>query len=71
MSGFTKPTEEGRSVFGIDRLLLRLTVFGTIIVTIFVALFSRLWFLQVLEASEFRQLAKQNRTRLVESDPPR
>lgn len=71
MSGFTKPTEEGRSVFGIDRLLLRLTVFGTIIVTIFVALFSRLWFLQVLEASEFRQLAKQNRTRLVESEPPR
>jgi len=71
VSGFTKPTEEGRSVFGLDRLLLRLTVFGTIIVTIFVALFSRLWFLQVLEASEFRQLAKQNRTRLVESEPPR
>ena len=46
-------------------------MFGTIIVTIFVALFSRLWFLQVLEASEFRQLAKQNRTRLVESEPPR
>jgi penicillin-binding protein 2 len=71
VSGFTKPTEEGRSVFGIDRLLLRLTIFGTIIVTIFVALFSRLWFLQVLEASEFRKLAKQNRTRLIESEPPR
>jgi penicillin-binding protein 2 len=71
VSGFTKPTEEGKSVFGIDRVLLRLTVFGTIIVTIFVALFSRLWFLQVLEATEFRKLAKQNRTRLVESEPPR
>ena len=46
---------------GIDRTVLRLAVFGICIMVAFVALFSRLWFLQVLAAPEYRELAKENR----------
>jgi penicillin-binding protein 2 len=63
--------EDQKSAFGIDRVLLRLTVLGTLVVVVFVALFSRLWFLQVLDSSHFKRLAKHNRTRKVESEPPR
>lgn len=55
----------------IDRLKLRLAVLGVLIVAAFVTLYSRLWFLQVLAADDFEQLAKQNRARLVYSEPPR
>jgi penicillin-binding protein 2 len=56
---------------GIDRLRLRLLVFGVLLVTIFVALFSRLWFLQVLAGDQYQALARENRVRRVESEPPR
>ena len=56
---------------GIDRTTLRLAVFGICIVVAFVALFSRLWFLQVLAAPEYRELAKENRVRFVKSEPLR
>jgi len=36
-----------------------------------VALFSRLWFLQVLAGDEYQALARENRVRRVESEPPR
>jgi penicillin-binding protein 2 len=56
---------------GIDRTLLRLAVLGIMIVAAFVALFSRLWFLQVLASDEYRVLARENRVRLIQSEPPR
>jgi penicillin-binding protein 2 len=40
-------------------------------VAAFVALFSRVWFLQVLAAEDFRVLAKENRVRIVQSEPTR
>ena len=56
---------------GIDRTVIRLAVFGIIIVAAFTALFSRLWFLQVLAAEDFSVLADENKVRRVESEPPR
>jgi penicillin-binding protein 2 len=48
-----------------------LAVFGIVIVACFVALFSRLWYLQVLAAPEYKAAAKENRVRYVHSEPPR
>jgi penicillin-binding protein 2 len=56
---------------GLDRTLLRLAIFGIVVVAMFVGLFSRLWFLQVLAADQYRDLAKENRVRLIHSEPPR
>jgi penicillin-binding protein 2 len=56
---------------GLDRITLRLAVFGILIVACFVALFSRLWYLQVLAAPEYKAAAKENRVRYVHSEPPR
>ena len=56
---------------GVDKTLLRLAVMGILVVAGFVALFSRLWFLQVLAAEDYRKLAKENRVRFVHSEPPR
>ena len=56
---------------GIDRINLRLAVFGIMMIAAFVALFSRLWFLQVLASDEYNKLAKENRVRFVQSEPPR
>lgn len=56
---------------GIDRTVLRLAVFGIIVVALFTALFSRLWFLQVLASEDFNLLADENKVRRVESEPPR
>ncbi len=54
-----------------DRIILRLAVFSILMVAAFVALFSRLWYLQVLDAGSYRVLAKENRVRFVHSEPPR
>lgn len=56
---------------GIDRVKLRLAVLGILVLAIFGALFSRLWFLQVLAADDFQVLANENRVRRIESEPPR
>lgn len=56
---------------GMDRLRLRLLVFGVLLITVFVALFSRLWFLQVLAGDQYQALARENRVRRVDSEPPR
>ncbi|MFP5352839.1 MAG: penicillin-binding protein 2 [Actinomycetota bacterium] len=56
---------------GVDKTMLRLAVMGILIVAGFVALFSRLWFLQVLASEEYRTLAKENRVRFVHTEPPR
>ena len=56
---------------GIDRVKLRLAVLAILVVAAFVALFSRLWFLQVLASTTYEDLAQENRVRLVHSEPPR
>ena len=56
---------------GIDRTRLRLAILAIVVVAAFVALFSRLWFLQVLAAPTYRDLAQENRVRLVHSEPAR
>ncbi len=61
----------GKNPFGIDRVLLRLAVLGVLVVVAFVALFSRLWFLQVLASEDYTSLAKENRVRTIYSEPPR
>ncbi|MDQ3913849.1 MAG: penicillin-binding protein 2 [Actinomycetota bacterium] len=54
-----------------DRTVLRLAVMAVLLVAAFVALFSRLWYLQVLAVGDYRTLAKENRIRLVYSEPER
>ncbi|HEX2240929.1 MAG TPA: penicillin-binding protein 2 [Actinomycetota bacterium] len=56
---------------GVDRVTLRLAVLGVLIVAAFVGLFSRLWFLQVLASEQYEELARENRVRTVQSEPPR
>lgn len=56
---------------GIDRMKLRLAVLGILVVASFVALFSRLWFLQVLASEEYERFAQENRVRLIYSEPSR
>ena len=68
---FTDDREKNKGALGIDRILLRLGVVGTLVVACFVALFSRLWFLQVLASDEYRQKARENRVRRVHTEPPR
>jgi len=45
---------------------LRLKVFGALVAFMFAALTTRLWFLQVLAADQFRDQAKQNAVRLMD-----
>ncbi|HWC15035.1 MAG TPA: penicillin-binding protein 2 [Actinomycetota bacterium] len=56
---------------GIDRMKLRIGVLGILVIVAFVALFSRLWFLQVLASEEYEELAQENRVRYVYSEPSR
>ncbi|HEU4488745.1 MAG TPA: penicillin-binding protein 2, partial [Actinomycetota bacterium] len=55
----------------IEPTLVRLGILGLLVVIAFGALFSRLWFLQVLAAEDYRVLARENRVRRVQSEPPR
>jgi penicillin-binding protein 2 len=55
----------------VERTMVRLALLGLIIVALFVALFSRLWFLQVLASEDYRELAKENRVRRVYTEPER
>jgi penicillin-binding protein 2 len=67
MTGFGSSQNGG----GIDRMVLRLAVLGVLVVAAFVALFSRLWFLQVLASEEYERFAEENRVRFVYSEPTR
>ncbi len=55
----------------IEPILMRLGILGLLIIIAFGALFSRLWFLQVLASEDYRVLARENRIRRVQSEPPR
>jgi penicillin-binding protein 2 len=54
-----------------DSSRLRLAVLGVIVVSLFAALFTRLWYLQVMDAEEFKVQAQQNQLRLVYEEAPR
>lgn len=55
----------------VENSRLRLAVLGVIVVSLFAALFTRLWYLQVMDAEEFRVQAQQNQLRLVYEEAPR
>lgn len=54
-----------------DRIVLRVTVVGLIILSMLAVLLARLWFLQVLAGQEFADAAKRNSVRLVSVEGPR
>jgi penicillin-binding protein 2 len=49
---------------------LRLTFLAVIVIALFVALFARLWFLQVLAGDRYVELADSNRLRTVVVEAP-
>ncbi|MEX2504740.1 MAG: penicillin-binding protein 2 [Egicoccus sp.] len=51
--------------------VLRLTFLTVLVIALFLALFSRLWFLQVLAGDRFAELADTNRLRTIYVDAPR
>ena len=54
-----------------DTPRLRLSVLGIIVVSLFAALFARLWYLQVMSGSQFQVAADNNRIRIVAEEAPR
>ena len=50
---------------------LRLGVLGIVAVALFVALFARLWYLQVMSSETFTEAAEANRIRIVQVEAPR
>ena len=63
--------QQKQNAGGIDHLKLRLVVLGILVIAAFVALFSRLWFLQVLASEKYDEDARENRVRFVYSEPSR
>ena len=61
----TPPADEAEST------RVRLTFLALLVVTLFVLLFARLWFLQVMAGSEFAGLAEGNAVRTVSLEAPR
>ena len=54
-----------------ERQRLRLRIFGLVAVSLFAALFARLWYLQVLEREELQAQAATNILRVVPEQAPR
>ncbi len=50
---------------------LRLGVLGIVVIALFVPLFARLWYLQVLSSETFTEAAEANRVRVVQVEAPR
>jgi penicillin-binding protein 2 len=50
---------------------LRLAIIGIVVISLFVALFARLWFLQVLSAEDYQAAAAVNAVRTVTEPAPR
>ena len=71
MSSIGLPTPEHKRSRTIDPKKVRLSVLALLVIASFVALYSRLWYLQVLAVDELNSVARNNRVRLVEYEPPR
>jgi cystathionine beta-synthase len=54
-----------------SKSVLRLTFLSVVVIAMFVALLSRLWFLQVLAGDRYLQMADETRLRTVVTDAPR
>lgn len=54
-----------------DNTRLRLSIVGIVVVSLFAALFARLWYLQVMDTGTFQALATKNRIRTVYEAAPR
>ena len=50
---------------------LRLAVLGVVVLSLFAALFTRLWYLQVMDSETFRVQAEQNQVQFVYEEAPR
>ena len=50
---------------------LRLTIVGVVVISLFAALLTRLWYLQVLDAPKFVEAAKRNEVRILCEPAPR
>lgn len=54
-----------------DSPRLRMSILGVVVVSLFGALFARLWYLQVMAAPEYQVEARENRVRVVAEEGPR
>ncbi|MGH2685044.1 MAG: penicillin-binding transpeptidase domain-containing protein, partial [Actinomycetota bacterium] len=54
-----------------DTPRLRLAILGVVVMSLFAALFARLWFLQILAAPTYQVAAESNRVRVVQEEAPR
>ena len=54
-----------------DNPRLRLGILGIVIVSLFAALFARLWYLQIMASQQFRSVATANRERVILEEAPR
>jgi penicillin-binding protein 2 len=54
-----------------DTPRLRLAILGVVVISLFAALFARLWFLQILAAPTYQVAAESNRVRVVQEEAPR
>lgn len=54
-----------------DSARLRLSIVAIVVVSLFAALFARLWYLQVMDTGTFQALATQNRIRTIYEPAPR
>lgn len=50
---------------------LRLALVGVVVLSLFAALFTRLWYLQVMDSAEFQVQAEQNQVRFIYEEAPR
>ncbi len=50
---------------------LRLTVIGIVVISLFVALTTRLWYLQIMAGSEYKLAATENQVRIIHEPAPR
>ena len=54
-----------------DNPRLRLGILGIVIVSLFAALFARLWYLQIMASKQFQTAATANRERVILEEAPR
>jgi len=50
---------------------LRLSIFGVVILALFGALFARLWYLQVMDNTEYQEVSQSNSVRVLTTEAPR
>jgi penicillin-binding protein 2 len=65
------PTQASPSTAHAESTRLRLTFLCLLVVSLFVLLFARLWFLQVMAAERYTQLAQGNAVRTIALEAPR